>query len=98
MLCAGEGIFSEPAVHGVAAVVLLLAQRLAPIDAVPALTAGVSEPRDRDTLADGTARDTGAEGLDDADTLMTGDERQTGLDGPVAVSGVDVGVTQAARL
>ena len=98
MLCAGDGVLGEPAVDGVAAVVLLLAQRLAAVDAVAALAAGVSEPGDRDAFSDRPVGDARAELLDDADSFVAGHERQAGLDGPVAVGGVDVGVTQTARL
>ena len=72
----------------------------AAVDAVAALPAGIAEPRDRDAFADvRPVRHAGAELLDDADPLVAGDERRpAGLHRPVAVSGVDVGVAQTARL
>src|SRR5580704_19124334 len=49
-----DGVFGERAVDGVARVLLLLTQRLPSAVAVAALTARVTEPRDRDPVADRT--------------------------------------------
>ena len=96
---AAEHVLRVGAVDRVAGVVLLLAQRLAPVDAVPALAARVAEPRDRDPRRRSCRSVTPApERLDDADALVPGHERQRRLDRPVAVRGVDVGVAQPGGL
>ena len=60
--------------------------------------AGPAEPWHRDPVAERELGDAGAELDDEADALVPGDERRGGLDGPVAASGVDVGVTEAGGL
>ena len=78
---AGDCVLRERSVDRVAAVVLLLAQRLATVDAESTLAASGSEPGDRDALADGSVRHARAEPLDDADPLVARDERQRGFTG-----------------
>jgi hypothetical protein len=86
------------AVDRVAGVALAFAQGLATADAVFAHSTCVAEPGDGDPVADGDLGNAGPDLLEDADALVPWDERQCGLDRPVAASGVDVGVTQAAGL
>src|SRR3984885_9438944 len=93
-----DGVLGERAVDGVARILLLLAQRLPPAVAVTALTARVTEPRDRDPVTDRTGAHTGAELLDITDALVPGNERRCRLYRPVAVRGVDIGVAQPACL
>ena len=56
-----DGVLGEGAVDRVAAVLLLLAERLPAADAVAALAARVAEPGDRDAVADRAVRDAFAE-------------------------------------
>jgi hypothetical protein len=90
------GVFGVPAVERVAGVELCLAERLAARVAVPAVSAGETEPRDGDPVAlTDLLAGAGPERLDDPDALVARDQRQVGLDRPVAVRGVDVGVAEA---
>jgi hypothetical protein len=98
ILRTGDCILRERSIDRIATVLLLLAESLATVDAVSTLAAGVTEPGDRDALADSSVSDLGTEFLDDADTFMAGNERQCRLHRPVAVSGVNVGVTETAGL
>jgi len=93
-----DSVLGECAVDGVARVLLLLTQRLPPAVAVAALTARVTEPRDRDPVTDRTGAYTRAELLDITDTFVSRNEWRCRLDRPVAVRGVDIGVTQPAAL
>jgi hypothetical protein len=58
----------------------------------------VAEPPNRDAIAlgDSVAR-AWTDRLDDPDAFVARDERKVGLDRPVAVGGVDVGVTKTRR-
>jgi hypothetical protein len=94
----GHGVLGERAVDGVAAVALLLTQGLPATHAVVAVPAGVAEPRDRDPVAELPVGDTLAQRGDHAHALVSRHERRGRLHRPVAVGGVDVGVTQAAGL
>ena len=86
------------AVDGVPHVLRRLAVGLPARDAVAAVPAGVSEPRQRDAVADRDGRVALTELRDDADPFVPGDERHLGLDRPLAAGGVDVGVAQAGCL
>ena len=55
------------------------------------------EPGDADAVAFLDVRDAGAHRGDVAHTLVARDEWRCGLDRPVAVGGMQVGVTHAAR-
>jgi hypothetical protein len=78
--------------------VLRLAERLTAIDAVLALAAGITEPRNRHPLANRPGGNPGAQLLDDSDAFVTGNEREARLDRSVPVGGMDVRVAQTARL
>ncbi|MGY4623547.1 hypothetical protein ACVWY3_001303 [Bradyrhizobium sp. USDA 4486] len=93
----GDDIFGEAAVHAVAGVVLVLAQRLPAGLAIFASHARIVQPGDTDGIADPQTLHAGPERGDDAGSLMAGNEGRHRLHRPVAVGGVQVGVADAAR-
>ena len=94
----GQHVLGVAAVHRVAGVPLLEAQRLPAGGAVLARAARPAQPGDGHAIALGHPGHPGADGLDQADALVAGDEGRGGLHGPVAVGGVDVRVAEARRL
>src|ERR1700733_5182257 len=94
--CGDDGVLGEGAVDGVARVLLFLTQRLPATVAVAALTARVTEPCDRDPVADRAGAHAGAELFYVTDALVPGNERRCRLDRPVAVRGGNVGGAQPA--
>ena len=55
------------------------------------------QPRDADAVTLLEVGHPGADRRDDSRAFVTGDEGQARLDGPVAIFGVNIGMTHAAR-
>src|SRR5690606_16961625 len=88
----GEHVLTERAIHGVAAVLLVLAQRLPAGLAVLAVAAGRGEPGVADRVPHLDPLHPVTDGDDRAHALVAGDEGRRGLDRPVTLCGVQVGV------
>src|SRR5262249_38418895 len=86
-------VFGEAAVYRVAAVRLRRAQRLPSRPAVRAVAAGRVQPRNPDAIAFLHAPNSTADRDGDAHAFVAGNERRFRLDWPIALRGVEVGVT-----
>ena len=91
-------IFGKTAVHTVAGIVLVLAQRLPAGFAIFAAHAGVMQPGDTHRIAEFEIGDIRSQRGDHAGGLVAGNERWHRLDRPIAGGGVQIGVTDAAGL
>lgn len=92
----GDHILGEPSVDIVSAAQLRRAERLPARQALVAATARPVQPRHSNSVADRHVHDTLAESDDQPDGLVPWNPRQRRLVRPVAVYGVQVGVTDAA--
>src|SRR5207342_2479983 len=93
----GQRVLGKAAVHRIAGVLLLRAQRLPAPKAVFAVTAGRMQPRNADAVAFLDVADARADRDHVAHALVTGDEGRRWLHRPVALGRVQVGVAHAAR-
>jgi hypothetical protein len=92
-----EGVLREAAIDGIARVLLRIAQCFPGGEAMPAMTARRVEPGYADPIAFlhcGYARAHGGNG---PNAFMTGNEGGIRLDRPVAICGMQVRMTDAAR-
>ena len=93
----GDDVFGETAVHAVAGVVLMLAQRFPSGLAVFAGKAGIMQPRYADRIADFQVGHSRSECRDNAGSLMAGNEGWNWLYRPIAGCRMQIGVADAAR-
>jgi hypothetical protein len=91
----GHDILGESAVHRIAGVLLLGAERLPAAEAMLAVAAGGVEPGHADPIALLHVPDGRAHGGDVADAFVTRDEGRAWLDRPVALGGMQIGVADA---
>ena len=94
----GNNIFSEAAILVVTAELRFSTNRLPSRQAILAMTARRVEPGHSDPITFLYRRHARSEGDDPSDALMAGNEWQRGFQRPVAVPGMDIRVTDAARL
>ena len=90
-----DGVFSEAAIHGVAAHVLGFAQRLPAGSAKLAPAARIVQPGRADRIAFLEPDDSGTDGRHNTGALMAGNEGRFRLDRPVACGGMQIGMTDA---
>src|SRR5476649_1896298 len=93
-----ENVVCEATVFRVTAELRFRTHGLVRREAIFAMSTGGIEPGHTNAVPFFHGRDTRADGGDYADTLMARDERQRGLQRPVAVRGMQIGMTDATGL
>jgi hypothetical protein len=91
-----DHIFGKPAIHAIAGVVLMLAQRFPTRLAIFTAHAGIMQPGDADRIPKPIIGDTRTQCGHHACGLVTGNEGRRRLHRPVAGCSVQIGVTNAA--
>ena len=92
-----DDVLGKAAVYAVAGVVLRVTEAVPAGHAILASTTCIVQPGNARVIAFLQADDVRAARRDDPDAFMAGDKRQRRLCRPIAVGGMQVGVTDAAR-
>ena len=91
----GQHVFGVATIDAVTRHLLAIAQGLPSGHAVLAISAGGVQPWNADAIPFLHVFHAGAHGADETDTFVTGNERRFRFDRPIAIGGMQVGMSNA---